>query len=52
MSRKLLAPLAVMLALALAACDSPPADGGTAPPADAAPTDTMAPADPAAPPPA
>ena len=47
MSRKLLAPLAVMLALALAACDSPPADG-TAPPADAAPTE--APADPAAPP--
>ncbi|WP_156460355.1 hypothetical protein [Devosia sp. Root635] len=50
MSRKLLAPLAVVLALALAACGGDAPDNSTAPPADAAPTDTMAPADPAAPP--
>lgn len=39
MSRKLLAPLAVVMALALAACgEAPPADNSTTPPADAAPT--------------
>ena len=48
MSRILLAPLALVLALALAACGGAP-DNSTAPPADAAPADA-APADPAAPP--
>ncbi len=47
MSRILLAPLALVLALALAACGDAP-DNTTAPPADAAPADTSAPADPAA----
>ena len=47
MSRKLLAPLAVVLALALAACGGDAPDNSTAPPADAAPA-----TDPAAPPPA
>jgi ABC-type glycerol-3-phosphate transport system substrate-binding protein len=53
MSKTLLAPVAIVLALALAACGgSAPADSADAPPADsAAPaTDTAAPpADPAAP---
>ncbi|MGB3337100.1 MAG: hypothetical protein WBA73_07985 [Devosia sp.] len=50
MSRKMLAPLAIVLALALAACGDAP-DNSTAPPADpAAPATT--PADPVAPPPA
>ena len=45
MSRKLLAPLAVVLAFALAACggDAPAPDNSTAPPADAAPADPAAP---------
>lgn len=47
MSRKLLAPLAVVVTFALAACGSPPADNTTAPPADAAPA-----TEPATPPPA
>ena len=47
MSRKLLAPLAVVLALALAACGDAP-DNSTAPPADAPPATD--PATPAAPP--
>lgn len=47
MSRFLLAPLALVLALALAACGGSTPDNSTAPPADAAPA---APADPAAPP--
>jgi hypothetical protein len=53
MSRKMLAPLAIVLALALAACGDAP-DNSTAPPADAAPTTEPAapPADPVAPPPA
>ena len=46
MSRKLLAPLAVVMALALAACgDAPPVDNSTVPPADTAPV-----MDPATPP--
>ncbi|WP_332686124.1 hypothetical protein [Devosia sp.] len=46
MSRKLLAPLAVVVALALAACgEAPSADNSTVPPADAAPA-----AEPATPP--
>lgn len=48
MSRKLLAPLAVVLALALAACGDAP-DNSTAPPADAAPaTEPAPPAEPPA----
>lgn len=44
MSRKLFAPLAVVMALALAACgEAPPADNSTAPPADAAPVEPAAP---------
>ncbi len=48
MSRRLLAPLAVLVALTLAACgsDTPPAND-TAPPADSAPATT-----PVTPPPA
>jgi hypothetical protein len=52
MSKTLLAPVAIVLALALAACGgSAPEDSSTTPAADpAAPaTDTMAPAEPAAP---
>lgn len=50
MSRKMLAPLAIVLALGLAACGGNPPDNSTAPPADAAPADPAAPAtDPAAP---
>lgn len=52
MSKTLLAPVAIVLALTLAACGgSPPADSADAPPADSAPaTDTATPpADPAAP---
>lgn len=51
MSKTLLAPVAIVLALALAACGgSAPEDTSTTPAADtAAPTDTMAPAEPAAP---
>lgn len=49
MSKTLLAPVAIVIAMALAACGSPPADNTTAPAAEpAAPADTMAPADPAA----
>lgn len=50
MSKTLLAPVAIVIALALAACGgSAPADNSTAPAAEpAAPADTMAPADPAA----
>ncbi|UJW86333.1 hypothetical protein [Devosia sp. SL43] len=49
MSKTLLAPIAIVVAMALAACGgSAPAD--TAPAAEpAAPADTMAPAEPAAP---
>ena len=48
MSRKLLAPLAVVLALALAACGDAP-DNSTAPPADVAPaTEPAPPAEPPA----
>lgn len=48
MSRKLLAPLAVVLALALAACGDAP-DNSTAPPADSAPaTEPAPPAEPPA----
>ena len=52
MSKTLLAPVAIVIALALAACGgSAPADNSTAPATEtpAAPADTMAPAEPAAP---
>jgi hypothetical protein len=51
MSKTLLAPVAIVIALALAACGgSAPEDSSAAPAADtAAPADTMAPAEPAAP---
>jgi|EndMetStandDraft_4_1072995.scaffolds.fasta_scaffold4697834_1 hypothetical protein len=50
MSRILLAPLAIVLTLALAACGGSTPDNSAAPPADAAPAAPAAPADPAAPP--
>ena len=50
MSRKMLAPLAIVLALGLAACGGNPPDNSTAPPADTAPAPATDPAAPATPP--